>query len=123
MLRTLRVRILLALAATLAALMPLRALAQDDPNETPLGDVARNLRKKNQSVQQQVIDDDNLTKVMNDADSRRGFGSSSLRYLMGGESKGFQVSAPDVTCSLAFTANVKSLLSAQYSQMDMPADD
>lgn len=107
----------------LMALMPVRMLAQDDPNETPLGDVARNLRKKNQPAQQPVIDDDNLTKVMDDADSHRGFGSSSLRYLMGGESKGFQVSAPDVTCSLAFTANVKSLLSGQYSQMDMPADD
>ncbi len=124
MLRTLlRVRLLVVLAASLAALMPLRALAQDDPNETPLGDVARNLRKKNPPVQQQVIDDDNLTKVMDDADRRRGFGSTSLRYLMGNESKGFQVSAPDVTCSLAFTANVKSLLSTQYSQMDMPADD
>ena len=124
MLRTLlRVRLLVVLAASLAALMPLRVLAQDDPNETPLGDVARNLRKNNQPAQQQVIDDDNLTKVMDDADSRRGFGSSSLRYLMGGESKGFQVSSPDATCSLAFTANVKSLLSAQYSQMDMPAGD
>jgi hypothetical protein len=118
-----RIRTLLVLAALLAALVPQRARAQDDPNETPLGDVARSLRKKSQPAQQQVIDDDNLTKVMNDADSRHGLGSSSLRYLMAGESKGFQVSAPDVTCSLAFTANVKSLLSGQYSQMDMPADD
>ncbi|MGH9493928.1 MAG: hypothetical protein ACRD3B_02940 [Candidatus Sulfotelmatobacter sp.] len=116
-------RLLVITPVLLAAMMPVRARAQDDPNEIPLGDVARSLRKTNQPAQPPVIDDDNLTKVMDDADSRRGFGSSSLRYLMGGESKGFQVAAPDVTCSLAFTANVKTLLAGQYSQMDMPADD
>lgn len=110
-------------SAALIGLAPLGARAQDDPNETPLGDIARNLRQKKQAVQPPAIDDDNLKKVMDDADSRRGFGSASLRYLMAGESKGFQVSAPDATCSLAFTANVKSLLSGQYSQMDMPPDD
>src|SRR5262249_15976433 len=115
-------RILWVLPLFLASLVPLSMHAQDDP-EAPLGDVARNLRQKKQAAQQQVIDDDNLTKVMDAADSRRGFGSSALRYLMGGDSKGFQVSAPDVTCSLAFTANVKSLLAGQYSQMDMPAED
>lgn len=118
-----KTRSLIVISALLIALTPLCARAQDDPNETPLGDVARNLRQKKQAAQPQIIDDDNMKKVMDDADSRRGFGSSSLRYLMAGESKGFQVSAPDATCSLAFTANVKSLLSGQYSQMDMPADD
>ncbi len=89
----------------------------------PLGDVARNLRKNNQAAKQvQVIDDDNLTQVMEQGDARPGVGSS-LRYLMSGETKGFQVSAPDATCSLAFTANVKSLLSSsQYAQMDLPAE-
>jgi hypothetical protein len=42
---------------------------------------------------------------------------------MTGESKDFRVSAPDVTCSLAFTANVKTLLSNQYSQMALSSDD
>jgi hypothetical protein len=69
-----------------------------------------------------VIDDDNLTEAMQKAESRQGFGSS-LRFLMAGQGKGFQVSAPDVTCSLSFTANVKSLLSSQYAQMDLPAAD
>ena len=118
-----KIQFLVIVSALLTSLSPLCARAQDDPNETPLGDVARNLRQKKQAAQLQVIDDDNMKKVMDDADSRRGFGSSSLRYLMAGESKGFQVSAPDATCSLAFTANVKSLLSGQYSQMNMPADD
>jgi hypothetical protein len=69
-----------------------------------------------------VIDDDNLSKVMEQAESRHTAGSA-LKFLMAGEDKGFHVSAPDVTCSLAFTANVKSLLSSQYAQMELPAEE
>ena len=118
------IRLLPALACLLAAFMPLRGMAQDDPNDVPLGDVARNLRKNSQPAKQvQVIDDDNLPQVMEQREIRQGSGSS-LRYLMAGGTKGFQVSAPDVTCSLAFTPNVKSLLSSsQYSQMDLPVTD
>jgi len=69
-----------------------------------------------------VIDDDNLSKVMEQAESRHESGSA-LRFLMASGSNGFHISAPDVTCSLAFTANVKSLLSNQYAQMDLPAGE
>jgi hypothetical protein len=86
-----------------------------------LGDVARSLRKKT-PPSQSVIDDDNLTKVMERAESRHSPGSA-LRFLMAGESKEFRVSAPDVTCSLAFTSNVKALLSNQYAQMELPAGE
>jgi hypothetical protein len=117
-----RICTLLLLPVLLAVLAPPRALAQDDPGDIPLGDVARNLRK-NSSPTLPVIDDDNLTQVMQQAESHEEFGSS-LRFLMAGESKRFQVSAPDVTCSLSFTANVKSLLSSsQYSQMDLPPEE
>ncbi len=112
---------LLALPVLLAVLMSVRMSAQDDPNDMPLGDVARSLRKKGASSQK-VIDDDNLPQVMQEADSHHVFGSS-LKFLMAGDSKGFQVSAPDVTCSLSFTANVKSLLSSQYAQMDLPTGE
>jgi hypothetical protein len=122
MVRLLGIRPLLVLAALMAVLSPMRTIAQDDPNETPLGDVARNLRKNAAKPAKQVIDDDNIDQALADAEKRKSLGSS-LKYLMAGDSKGFQVSAPDVTCSLAFTANVKSLLSAnQYSQMDLPTD-
>lgn len=103
-----------------ATLVPARLLAQDDPNDVPLGDVARNLRKK--APTKPVIDDDNLSQVMQEADSRKGFGSS-LRFLMAGDLSGFRVSAPDVTCNLSFSSNVKSLLAGQYSEMDMPASE
>lgn len=115
-------RIGFALPLLLAAMMPVfvaaPVLAQDDPNDAPLGDVARNLRKKS-PPSQQVIDDDNLSKVMEQADSRRTEGSG-LHFLMTGESKIFQVSAPDATCSLSFSAGAKALLSSQYAQMDLP---
>jgi len=121
MLRLSGIRNLLALPVMLAVLAPLRAGAQDDPNDAPLGDVARTLRKKTPSTQQ-VIDDDNLPLVMEQvqqADSRRG-AASALRFLMAGEGKGFRLSMPDATCSLSFTPNVKSLLTSQYSEMDLP---
>jgi hypothetical protein len=115
-------RLILLLAALLAAFLSVGLVAQDDPSadpdDKPLGDVARNLRKKVPSSEE-VIDDDNLTTVMQQAEGQRAQGSA-LKFLMAGEGKGFQVSAPDVTCSLAFTANVKSLLSSQYAQMELP---
>jgi len=109
------------MAALLSVLAPMCATAQDDANDAPLGDVARNLRKKSPQVKP-VIDDDNLPQVMEKAESEHSAGSA-LKFLMAGENKGFQVSAPDVTCSLSFSANVKSLLSGQYAQMDLPASE
>jgi len=116
-LRTIRLTFALLVAVLLPGLMS----AQDDPNDAPLGDVARSLRKKNPPAKD-VIDDDNLSQVMQQAESQHAPGSA-LKFLMVGESKGFQVSAPDVTCSLAFNASAKSLLSSQYAQMDLPPDD
>ncbi len=118
MTRLARVRLLLILPALLAALMPALLSAQDDLNDLPLGDVARSLRKKT-PPSQDVIDDDNLPALMEQAESRHAQGSA-LTYLMGGEKRGFQVAAPDVTCSLAFSANAKSLLSSAYAQMELP---
>ena len=109
---------LIALAA-LAALAPICASAQDDANDIPLGDVARTLRKK---PSQGVIDNDNLPEVMKQVENKRDAGSA-IKFLMAGESQGFRLSAPDVSCSLSFSANTKALLSSQYAQMDLPADD
>jgi len=110
-------RLLLPLITLIAMVSSIPAYTQDDSNDPPLGDVARNLRKQNAA--KPVIDDDNLSQAIEHAEDSRPFGSS-FRYLMAGEFKGFQVSAPDVTCSLSFTANVKSLLSGQYAEMDLP---
>ena len=117
-----RLVLILALAAGLMFVVPVSQIAaQEDSNETPLGDIARNLRKKTPAVEP-VIDDDNLSSVMEQAESRRASGKA-LRFLMAGGERGFQVSAPDVTCSLSFSANVKSLLSGQFVQMELPPAD
>jgi hypothetical protein len=107
------------LAAFLAFYGVTPSLAQDDPNETPLGDVARNLRKKSPAPGQ-VIDDDNISTVMEQAESRRA-SESSLKFMMDRVDKVPHSSAPDVTCSLSFASNLKALLAPnQYSQMDLP---
>ena len=113
------IRFLLVLTAVTGVLSSGRMVAQDDANDVPLGDVARNLRKKN-APSKPIIEDDNLSRVMERAgdDQRSGF-----RYLMAGETKGFRLAAPDVTCSLSFSANVRSLLTGQYAQMDLPTDE
>lgn len=110
-----------AFAAVLLATASLPMLAQDDPNDAPLGDVARNLRKNNPRPEK-VIDDDNLSTALQQQESQHS-ATSGLRYVMGGGDKDFHVSAPDVTCSLAFSVNAKSLLSSQYAQMELPPED
>jgi hypothetical protein len=104
---------------TLFLLSPSFLYAQDDGIDTPLGDIARSFRKKSSS--HEVIDNDNLSKVMDQVESRRAAGSS-LRYSIDGSGKSFQVSAPDVTCSLSFSANAQALLSSQYAELNLPAN-
>jgi len=107
------------LALTAAVLLtPSTMVAQEDAGQTPLGDVARSFRKK-PSSSQTVIDNDNFSKLMDEAESHR-LSVSSLLYSMNAGGKGFQVSAPDVTCSLSFSANASSLLSNPYVLKDLP---
>ncbi len=116
-----RTRIRLAVATiAVAALLPAFLTAQED-GDTPLGDVARTFRKKNPPAQE-VIDNDNFSKVMDQVESHRS-SAASLRYSVDAGGKSIQVSAPDVTCSLAFSANTKALLATQYVQVDLPAGE
>jgi hypothetical protein len=75
--------------------------AQAEYGEAPLGDVARSFRKKIASSES-VIDNDNLPKVMDDAETRRAGGSTPVFSLDSGR-KSVHVSSADVTCSLSFT--------------------
>ena len=112
---------LLRLAVATVALLwlfPTSSNAQEDVSDTPLGDIARSYRKKPSA--QEVIDNDNLSKVMDQVESRRA-AASSLLYSIDGSGRRFRVSAPDVTCSLSFSANAQALLSSQYAQFDLPA--
>ena len=95
--------------------LPLQLCAQED--EAPLGDVARSLRKPPSS--EAVIDNDNISKVMDDAESHHKTGSSMVfSFDPGG--KNFKVSSPDVTCSLSFSAKTSLLLSDQLQVDELP---
>jgi hypothetical protein len=95
--------------------------AQDDTGETPLGDVARSFRKKTPSPEA-VIDNDNLSKAMSEAESRRTAGASMVFSLDTG-GKTFRVSAPDVSCSLSFSAKTSSLLSDPFLLDELPRSE
>jgi hypothetical protein len=124
-------RLMLAffLAGILFLASPSLARAQEDGGDTPLGDIARSFRKKS-APSETVVDNDNLPKVMEDAESLRSLRSSPVFSLDPG-GKNFRVSSPDVTCSLSFTAKTSSLLSdpimldelprAELAKLDGPA--
>ncbi|MGA8868014.1 MAG: hypothetical protein WB510_13650 [Candidatus Sulfotelmatobacter sp.] len=102
------------------ALAPL-VLAQEDGSDVPLGDVARSLRRK-PTAEQEVIDNDNLSQVMKEAESQHLSGASLLFSLDPG-GKSFHVSTPDVTCSLSFNANASSLLADPLALDELPRSE
>jgi hypothetical protein len=111
---------LLVLGMALLALPPWVS-AQEDPGDTPLGDVARSFRKKTASSEA-IIDNDNFSKAMDDAESRRAAGSS-LVFSLDPVGKSFHVSSPDVSCSLSFTAKTTSLLSDPFLLDELPRSE
>jgi hypothetical protein len=106
-------------------LVPLAASAQDDAPS--LGDLARNLRtNKLQQPQQQpdpartVIDNDNLTQVMEDAKKARPVKQDKTVFSIDPSGSTVKVSSPDVTCSLSFNARASSLLIKPVLIEDLP---
>jgi len=106
--------------ALLASLSPPRALSQSDSNVS-LGDLARTLRKNNSPSAPVTIDNDNLSQVMDQVENQRLNGAPL--FSMDGASKNFQMSSPDGTCSLSFSANATALLSVPYVAEDMPQSE
>jgi hypothetical protein len=96
-----------------------RALAQDAT--VPLGDLARAFRKNNPPAAPVTIDNDNLSQVMDQVENRRLNGAPL--FSMDGSGKNFQMSSPDGTCSLSFSASATSLVSAPYVAEDMPLSE
>src|SRR6266849_1833611 len=102
----------------LGVLLPLRGVAQSDGGEPSLGDRARSMRKGKPVADHAVIDNDNLHQVMDEVQNRKLNGS--LLFSLDGIAKKFQVSSPDVTCDLSFSASATSLLSDAYAPQDLP---
>jgi len=110
--------------------LPSRAVAQEGA-DAPLGDVARSFRKKPAPAEAVIVDNDNFSKVVDDAESRRAAGAAPVFSLVP-PAKGFHVSSPDVTCRLSFSATAKSsslsdpllldeLPRAELAKLDGPA--
>lgn len=112
-------------------LLPAFMTAQsDDDNSVSLGDVARALRRdkeEKEKVQkeppsaQTVIDNDNFSKVMEQADQARL--KNNMKFVFDGIGKDISVSAPDVTCSLSFSAKSGALVSDPFVPQDLPRNE
>ena len=113
-----RVHWALLISAVLFATHIPQISAQEEGGDAPLGDVARSFRKKPVAADA-VIDNDNLSKVVDDAESRHAAGSSPVFSLDPGGKK-FRVSSPDVTCSLSFSGKTSALLSDPIAMDELP---
>lgn len=114
------------------------ARAQSDNPPVPLGDLARSFRKKKEQTQQPspqqpqpevaplpartVIDNDNFSQVLDQAESLH-ITHGNFLYTFDQAGRTFQVSSPDVTCSLSFNSHAASLLSRPIVQMDLPEEE
>jgi hypothetical protein len=113
---------ILRLAVLCVLLVPVAGWGQDDAQS--LGDLARNLRnekndkndndrEKDKALQPQpltVIDNDNLTQVMDDAKNARPVDNFKTVLSIDPSGNTLKVSSPDVTCSLSFNARSSSLI-------------
>jgi hypothetical protein len=103
------------------------ALAQSD--DMSLGDLARNLRK-NQAPPRTVIDNDNLSDVMEQGENKRWTSSSSRPSVERAAIQLVSGASPDVTCALSFsgqrdllgsTLHPESLPDTELGKLDGPA--
>jgi hypothetical protein len=103
--------------------LPVCAAAQSDSGVS-LGDLARSLRQSKapkEPAAPSVIDNDNLSQVMDEVESVRLSGKPMFSFDSG--AKQFQVSSPDGTCSLSFNANTTALISSRFVSQDLPASE
>ncbi len=102
---------------------PVLLCAQDD--EVPLGDIARAARRSRPAEepanQQKVIDNDNLSVMMDKAEAGRLNGKPVFSIDPSGTA--FTMTSPDGTCSLSFDAKATALISTPYLASDLPQDE
>ena len=91
----------------------------DSSNDVSLGELARTLRQRKTPIAQTVIDNDNMSKIMDQVEAQHRAGNLMFSFDKAG--KTFNVSSPDVTCSLSFNAKAASLLSTPFIVQELPA--
>jgi hypothetical protein len=112
-----RLKCALLVSGMLLMALPPCVRAQED-TDAPLGDVARSFRKR-VAAQDVVIDNDNFSQVVVDAEKKRAAGSLPVFSLdPGGNS--VHVSSADVTCSLSFSPKSASLRSDSLLLDELP---
>jgi hypothetical protein len=115
---------LIAPATLLVLLLATRASAQEDAPS--LGDLARDLRKNKleqpqpQKPSTSVIDNDNLSQVMEDAKKARPIKQDKTVFSIDPSGNTLKLSSPDVTCSLSFNAKSSALLIRPILIEDLP---
>jgi hypothetical protein len=117
-----RLKLAMLVAGLLLLTVPPCVYAQDGADDMPLGDVARSFRKKVAAPTETIIDNDNLSKVMDEAESKHVAGGS-LVFSLDPTGKNVQVSAPDVTCSLSFSSKTSALLSDPVMLDELPRSE
>jgi hypothetical protein len=111
-------RATIALASLLLSAAAL-CRGQDSADVPSLGDLARSVRKtKPADAQAEVIDNDNLTVMMDKAEGERLNGKPVFSIDPSGKS--FRMTSPDGTCSLSFDAKATALISTPYVSSDLP---
>jgi hypothetical protein len=108
--------------------LPAALRAQSDDQSTPLGDIARALRRDKEEKDKPeapsartVIDNDNLSQVVDQAAKDRL--KNKMTFLFDGVEKGVHVAAPDVTCSLSFSAKTGALVADPFVAQDLPRNE
>jgi len=107
---------ILLLAATLV--LPCALQAQSEDGAPSLGDFARALRQSKQAQSGPEINNDNFPELMQAADQQKPW--NALKYSISSGGNSFQVSAPDVTCSLSFNSRATALLTDPFATRSLP---
>jgi hypothetical protein len=106
-------------------LLAASAWAQTE-GEAPLGDVARNIRKAKVTTKAADVrvDNDNFSKIMENSEARRMMSPPpTLSFGLGPMLPGNPVAAPDVSCSLSFSARGIRLTDTLGPPPAKPTDD
>jgi hypothetical protein len=104
--------------STLVFVVCASLLAQDD--DISLGDLARALRNSKPPEQTDVIDNDNLDRIMDKAESERLEGQPVFSFTHAGT---FLTVSPDGSCSLSFDARNFNRTSIAYIATDLPQSE
>jgi hypothetical protein len=117
-----RLLLTVLLSGIFLVVLPRRAYGQEDSSEVPLGDVARSLRTQKAPPSEVVIDNDNFSNLVEEAEKKK-VGGATMVFSLDPGGKDFQVSSPDVSCSFSFSAKTSSLLSDPALLNELPQSE